>query len=64
MSGSHLFSDCPLMVLGFVHGTQNWGRCVANLKRIPMGGNILDLNLDSFVLVDLRNEFDLKVKVG
>ena len=44
-----MLSDCPLMVLGFAHGTQNWGRCVADLIRVQMEGNILDLNLDSFV---------------
>ena len=59
-----MFSDCPLMVLGFAHGTQNWGRCEADLIRVSDGREYFRSELRFIRLVDLRNEFDLKVKVG
>ena len=56
-------SDCPLMVLGFAQGTRNWSGHVADLKSSD-GREYFRSELRFIRLIDLRNEFDLKVKVG
>ena len=53
----------PSWFLGFAQGTRNWSGHVADLKSSD-GREYFRSELRFIRLIDLRNEFDLKVKVG